>query len=64
MIRIVRRLFQGCCPYCSSIDFRSVDARNSIEEFFDWLLQPFRCGLCGHHFFLFRWQSPIGGEAS
>jgi transcriptional regulator NrdR family protein len=64
MIRLMRGLLSRCCPYCKSIDFRIVDARSALEETFHWLLQPFRCGLCGHHFFLFRWLAPIGGEAS
>lgn len=53
----------SCCPFCKSIDFRSVDARNSVERTFCWLLQPYRCSLCGHHFFLFRWHTPIESEA-
>jgi predicted Zn-ribbon and HTH transcriptional regulator len=48
------------CPHCKSIDFRNVGTRNTFERVFYWLLQPCRCGLCGHHFFLFRWQVPIG----
>jgi predicted Zn-ribbon and HTH transcriptional regulator len=48
------------CPHCKSIDFRNVGTRNTFERVFHWLLQPCRCGLCGHHFFLFRWQVPIG----
>jgi len=48
--------FSAQCPNCRSIDFRSVGVRNSIEKAFHWLLQPYRCGLCGRHFFLFRWQ--------
>ena len=51
-------LFSKTCPYCRSIDFRSVGVRNELEKAFRWLLQPFRCSLCGHHFFLFRWQVP------
>jgi hypothetical protein len=38
-----------------------VDARNGMERAFHWLLQPYRCGLCGQHFFLSRWQVPIDG---
>jgi DNA-directed RNA polymerase subunit RPC12/RpoP len=53
-------LFSTHCPYCRSIDFRSVGARNSIEAAFEWLLHPYRCGFCGHHFFLFRWQHERG----
>jgi hypothetical protein len=64
MIGSVGGLFSRCCPYCKSIDFRNVDVRSAMEGAFHWLLQPFRCGLCGHHFFLFRWQARIAGEAS
>jgi len=35
--------------------------RNTIEKALHWLLLPFRCGLCGRHFFLFRWRAPIEG---
>jgi transposase-like protein len=45
------------CPHCRSIDFRSVGIRNTFEKLFHWILQPYRCGLCGRHFFLFRWQA-------
>lgn len=54
-------LFAAQCPHCKSIDFRMVDARNAMERAFHWLLQPYRCGLCGQHFFLCRWQVPVGG---
>ena len=64
MIRLLGKLSSGSCPYCRSIDFRSVDVRSTLEGAIHWLLQPFRCGLCGRHFFLFRWQAPIAGEAS
>jgi hypothetical protein len=30
-----------------------------MEKALFWLLQPYRCGLCGHHFFLFRWQANL-----
>lgn len=43
------------CPHCRSIEFRTVDVRNGFEKALQWLLQPCRCELCGHHFFLFRW---------
>jgi hypothetical protein len=56
-------LFSTSCPHCRSIDFRSADARNVAEKAFRWLLQPFWCSLCGHHFFLFRWQVPVEGTA-
>jgi hypothetical protein len=32
--------------------------RNSIERALRWLMLPFRCSLCNHHFFLFRWLAP------
>ncbi len=50
-------LFSAQCPYCRSIDFRRVGIRNTMEKMLFWLLQPYRCGLCGRHFFLFRWQA-------
>jgi hypothetical protein len=56
-------LFSTCCPYCRSIDFRSVDTRSAIEAAFQWLFRPYWCSLCGHRFFLFRWQIPVGGKA-
>jgi transposase-like protein len=63
MIRATVGLFFKRCPRCRSIDFRSVGGRNAIESAFQRLLQPYRCSLCGHHFFLFRWQALIGGVA-
>jgi hypothetical protein len=39
------------------MDLRSVGIRNGLEKAFHWLLQPYRCCLCGRHFFLFRWQT-------
>jgi DNA-directed RNA polymerase subunit RPC12/RpoP len=59
----ITSLFAARCPHCSSIEFRSVGARNAVEAFVQWLLEPYRCALCGRHFFLFRWQAPIGNEA-
>lgn len=56
-------LFSRQCPYCRSIEFRFVGIRNSTEEAFFWLLQPCRCELCGHHFFLVRWQLPVADTA-
>jgi transposase-like protein len=44
------------CPHCKSIDLRDVGIRNAFEQAIFWLLQPYRCSLCGKHFFLFRWQ--------
>jgi hypothetical protein len=46
------------CPHCRSIDFRLVGARNAMEQAFHWLFLPFRCTLCGRHFFVFRWLAP------
>jgi hypothetical protein len=60
MTRTIMGLLSKCCPYCRSIDFRSVGIRNSVEAAIFWLLQPLRCSLCGHHFFLLRWQVPVG----
>jgi transposase-like protein len=57
MIRARVGLFSTGCPHCKSIDFRSVGIRNPVERALGWLLQPCRCTLCGHHFFLFRWQA-------
>ena len=51
-------MFSMRCPHCKSVDFRSVGMRNGIERAIHWLLRPYRCGLCGHHFFLFRWMIP------
>jgi hypothetical protein len=34
-----------------------------METAFRWLLQPCRCALCGHHFFLFRWQTLVEDAA-
>ncbi len=63
MIRATIGLFSTRCPHCRSIDYRSVGTRNAIERAVLWLIQPYRCSLCGHHFFLFRWQPLIGRMA-
>jgi hypothetical protein len=34
-----------------------------MESFIHWLLLPYRCDFCGHHFFLFRWVAPAAGTA-
>ena len=47
------------CPYCRSIEFRKVGARGAMEESLTWLIYPFRCELCGHHFYLYPWQLPV-----
>lgn len=44
------------CPRCASIVYRAVGARNGWERFLSPLLMPFRCDLCGHHFFLAVWR--------
>jgi transposase-like protein len=52
-------VFSTRCPRCKSIDFRSVGVRNAMEKTLQWILLPFRCALCGRHFFLFRWLAPV-----
>jgi transposase-like protein len=59
MKNLVRTLFSTQCPHCRSIDFRDVGVRNATERAFHWLVHPYRCALCGHHFFLFRWRSTV-----
>jgi transposase-like protein len=56
-------MFTARCPHCRSVDFRSVGVRNALEGVLHWLLQPYRCALCGKHFFLFRWLVPVGEAA-
>jgi hypothetical protein len=51
------------CPHCRSVDFRGVGVRNGLENAMQWILSPYRCSLCGRHFFLFRWQAPLAGTA-
>jgi hypothetical protein len=34
-----------------------------MEQAIHWILLPYRCELCGHHFFLFRWMAPAAGTA-
>jgi DNA-directed RNA polymerase subunit RPC12/RpoP len=50
-------MFVAQCPHCRSIEFRKVGWRNSFERAIRFILLPYRCELCGHHFFLFRWQT-------
>src|ERR1700691_940535 len=57
-------MFSTHCPHCRSVDFRGVGVRNVVEQAIHWILWPYRCTLCGHHFFLLRWLAPIGGTAS
>ena len=54
-------ILSASCPHCHSIEFRGVGVRNAMERAIHWLLLPYRCDFCGHHFFLFRWQAPIEG---
>ena len=63
MSRSKKGLFSASCPHCGSIDFRGVGVRNAIEKAIYWILHPYRCALCGHHFFLLRWQAPVEGSA-
>jgi len=53
--------FNGKCPYCRSIDFRSADASNLMETALLWLLHPCWCELCGHRFLLLRWRAAAAG---
>lgn len=34
-----------------------------MEKALCWFLSPYRCELCGHHFFLLRWLAPAAGTA-
>jgi hypothetical protein len=54
-------LFSKHCPHCRSVEFRGVGARNAFEKAVHWILLPFRCSLCGRHFFLMRWLAPAHG---
>lgn len=63
MMRALIGLLFSRCPYCKSVEFRSVGVRNSVEQALYWLLQPYRCEFCGHHLFLFRWHVPVGGAS-
>jgi hypothetical protein len=53
-------MYSARCPHCRSIAFDGVGFRNEFERAIAWLLLPFRCLLCGHHFFLLRWAAPSG----
>ena len=55
--------FFASCPHCGSIEFRGVGVRNAIEQAIHWFLHPYRCELCGHHFFLIRGRAPAAGSA-
>jgi len=50
------------CSHCGSVEFRGVGTRNALEQAFHWLLLPYRCELCGRHFFLLRFLAPEGGS--
>jgi hypothetical protein len=54
-------LFSRHCPHCRSVEFRGVGARNAFEKAVHWILLPFRCSLCGRHFFLMRWIATAHG---
>ena len=56
-------MFRPRCPHCRSVDFRGVGVRNAFEGAIYWLLLPFRCSLCGRHFFVLRWLAPVDGTA-
>jgi hypothetical protein len=56
-------VFTSHCPHCRSIEFRAVGWRNALEKAVRWIVMPYRCELCGHHFFLFRWQHQFIGAA-
>ncbi|HEY1496066.1 MAG TPA: hypothetical protein VGF49_16050 [Candidatus Solibacter sp.] len=56
-------MFTAKCPHCRSVDFRGVGARNFFERAIHWLYVPYRCELCGHHFFLLSWLAPASGTA-
>jgi len=49
----------GRCPHCRSIESRRVGPENALDRLTSWLLQSYRCALCGRQFHLFRWQSPV-----
>jgi hypothetical protein len=34
-----------------------------MEGLVSWIVSPYRCSLCGKHFFLFRWLAPLVGTA-
>ena len=59
MHHILEAIFSSKCPHCRSITFRSVGSRNAVEQAVRWFVLPYRCSLCGRHFFLPRWLSAI-----
>ena len=56
-------VFSASCPNCKSIEFRGVGFRNSLERAIRWIVLPYRCALCGRHFFLLRNRAPVAGTA-
>ena len=56
-------MFFPHCPHCKSVEFRGVGVRNAIERALYWIILPYRCSLCGRHFFLFRSRAPVDGTA-
>jgi len=56
-------MFLPRCPHCRSVEFRGVGSRNAMERAILFLLLPFRCTLCGRHFFVFRWLASADGTA-
>ena len=59
----LRAAYAARCPNCGSVEFRGVGVRNALERAVHSFLHPYRCSLCGRHFFLFRWVAPEGGTA-
>jgi hypothetical protein len=56
-------MFSASCPHCRSVDFRAVGVRNFLERAIHWIVLPYRCSLCGRHFYLYRWLNPAAGPA-
>jgi DNA-directed RNA polymerase subunit RPC12/RpoP len=63
MLRAMVALFSARCPNCRSIEFRSVGVRNFIENALHWILKPYRCALCGRHFYLIRRNALVADAA-
>lgn len=63
ILRGMGGMFSSRCPFCRSIDFRSVGALTAIESALFRLLQPCHCELCGRRFHLWRWQTPVTDPA-
>ena len=51
------------CPHCRSVDFRAVGDRSALERALHFIFLPFRCSLCGRHFFICRWLLSPDGAA-